>query len=440
MMSDLTRRRVLIAGGAAMATMAIANTARSQPAALDEIRIGSVVPSSTGALTTVITSINDFTGDAARQGALLGEARIGELASLEGTKLVLTTANAPTPQAASRAGNRLVATREIDALIGGVGDGQAEVLSTIAEAARIPFFNVGSPMSRRLDCNRFTFHLEASEAMYLDAMVSFGAAQGYRRWFIVNETGPAGEASRLRAVDAIGRHGAGGEAVGAISAIAGQPIYHPQLNAAQDAGADTILLLLRDLDQIVFYAQQENMDAVIPVIPFPHPNTQTRDYINASRDFAPATNPHFRVALWDATLSAAGAAEFNERYISQWGSPADSPAWAAYHAVKILYEAIRMIGTANGDAVVDYLENSGAEFDILKGPGTSFRSWDHQLRQPLYVVRVDQDAPWDLTVPSTRVAAAQFDRAIPNTAGDGGITERLDQFGDGLDGPICTVG
>ena len=243
---------------------------------------------------------------------------------------------------------------------------------------------------------------------------------------------------RSRSVQAINRLGLGGEEVGAASALVGEPFYGRQLNEARDAGADAILVLLSDTDQIVFVAQQESVGVVIPAVLFPHPNTQTRDYIAAVRQYAPVTNPHYRFALWDATLESDGAEAFNMGYIARWGDPADPPAWAAYHAIKIIYESISATGGTTGEDLVGFLENGGTEFDLLKGPGTSFRPWDHQLRQPLYLVRVDQEAVWDRLVPATRVAVAEYAATLPMEDA-GNPIDRLDLIGDGPHPRTCTL-
>jgi branched-chain amino acid transport system substrate-binding protein len=180
-----TRRRVLAGAGSALVASSLVSMSRAQTPPRD-LRIGLIAPSSSG-LTTMAASLNDLIGDAARQGALSTEATIGNEALENDLRLIILPANAPSPEAASRACRRLVATGDIDALIGGVGEGQADALGAIAEEAGVPFFNVGSPRDalRRGECRRFTFHIEASAAMYLDTIVDWGAGQGYRRWFIV---------------------------------------------------------------------------------------------------------------------------------------------------------------------------------------------------------------------------------------------------------------
>lgn len=94
-------------------------------------------------------------------------------------------------------------------------------------------------------------------------------------------------------------------------------------------------------------------------------------YMAASRQ-----SPHAkRIALWDPSLERYGAAQLNDRFRSFAHQPMDGSAWAGWVAVKLAWESF-----LRGARLVDF------QFDGHKGAPLSFRSWDHQLRQPLYAV------------------------------------------------------
>jgi ABC-type branched-subunit amino acid transport system substrate-binding protein len=440
-MINPTRRRLLVSGAALGGALFMPHIARAQSRPVDRIRIGVITPSSTGLL-PVFTPGDDLIGDAGRQGALMADGAVGEVAAQAGIRLDLMPSNAPTSDTAFRVVQRFVETDSVDAIIGGVGNGHAETISAIAEQAGIPFFNVASPnLELRRNCPRYTFHIDASAAMYIDALVLLGASQGYRRYFVVHENTPAGDELRQRAAVSVERLGGGATVVGAAAARPEEPFYGPQLTAADEADADVILLLIGDVDQLVFTAQEQSLEISLPLLPLPYPNTQTREYVREVRQMSPETNPDFRVTLWDASLAQpAEAAEFNNRYIRQWGAPAEAPAWAAYHAVKIIVDTVIATGSTDPEAFVDYLESSGAEFDVTKGTAASFRPWDHQLRQPLYVIRVDQESVWDWEFPTTHVALANVVGELPNSdAGNGDPTARLDVLGDGPEAGDCRL-
>lgn len=428
------RRDFLAAGAAVTASAGLFGTgARAQ--ADTTIRVGAVFPSRSGQ-TRTLTSINDFVGAAARQGSMLAESRLGTLDP--GLDLFVLQASSPTPEAAVRAAERLIELEDVDALLGGVGEGQLEALIPLAEQAGIPLFNIGTQADRfrGADCARHVFHVEASDAMYLDAIVQSFAAQGYRRWFLVHFDTPHGQDMQTRAVRAIERYGEGGEAVGAASTFPGQPVYYDEIDRAVRADADVILVMLDAIDQIAFYGMLQTSGAGIQAVSYPDPVTQTRDYALALRQLTRGFTPDARFHLWDPTLEANGAAEFNEAYLGRFSGIADPTAWSAYAATKVFYETVRAVGSTDTNAIIEHLE-SGAEFDLFKGAGTSFRPWDHQLRQPLYQGRIAVDleveqAMVGATIPS-QLGIVEIEAALPG----GETAEALDQLGDGPEASSC---
>lgn len=82
-----------------------------------------------------------------------------------------------------------------------------------------------------------------------------------------------------------------------------------------------------------------------------------------------------RIVDWHPSLTKFGAEQLNQRFETRFGSPMEERAWAAWMAVMAATEAA--------------LRNTTLErlrFDGHKGARLSFRSEDHTLRQPLYVV------------------------------------------------------
>jgi hypothetical protein len=114
-------------------------------------------------------------------------------------------------------------------------------------------------------------------------------------------------------------------------------------------------------------------------------------YANASR-MARMPSVH----LWSPALERYGAAQLNDRFRSEFHRDMDSDAWCAWFAVKIVWEsAMRMRGDGP-EALRHHLSNQATQFDGHKGAPLSFRSPDHQLRQPLYAIaggRPPQDVP-----------------------------------------------
>jgi hypothetical protein len=91
------------------------------------------------------------------------------------------------------------------------------------------------------------------------------------------------------------------------------------------------------------------------------------------------------VTAWDPHLERFGAAQLNARFEARFRRPMSSAAWAGWFAVKVAWEASQRARSTEARAIAQYLERDGTQFDGQKGVPLSFRRWDHQLRQPLYV-------------------------------------------------------
>jgi hypothetical protein len=92
-----------------------------------------------------------------------------------------------------------------------------------------------------------------------------------------------------------------------------------------------------------------------------------------------------RAAAWDARLERFGADQLNQRFRVRFGEGMDSQGWVGWFAVKVLWESTLRARTTERGALLRYLGSDAAQFDGHKGRPLSFRGWDHQLRQPLYV-------------------------------------------------------
>lgn len=98
-----------------------------------------------------------------------------------------------------------------------------------------------------------------------------------------------------------------------------------------------------------------------------------------------------RAVAWDARLERFGADQLNQRYRARFGEGMDSQGWAGWFAVKMLWESTLRARSVQPAALVAYLSSDAAQWDGHKGRPLSFRAWDHQLRQPLYVAAASGD-------------------------------------------------
>jgi branched-chain amino acid transport system substrate-binding protein len=82
--------------------------------------------------------------------------------------------------------------------------------------------------------------------------------------------------------------------------------------------------------------------------------------------------------------------------MKRWGRPPDNQAYGDYVAVHAIAQAIEKARSTDSAKLVAALEGhtlSGTT-DGLKGRPLTFRAWDHQLLQPMYVVAAKDKAKW----------------------------------------------
>ena len=421
----VSRRQVLF--GLLGVALALASAGQlSQASTLKEIRIGAVLPTKTGASPIGGAVSYQVLGDAAYRGVIMGEEEYAANAELLGLKLKVLVSTAPDPAAARRAATRLITQQGATSLIGGFGTEQALALAEVGAQHKVPFFNIGAPSDtlRGAACNRYTFHVEASDAMYLNALAAWFIRAGYRRYFFVVGDSTEQRAHHQRMVQSLKERHFGGKEVGQSVVAPQSPLYTKVFEQIRKTKPDVIVMMLEPVAQLDFLAEFEGSGLTgIPATGYPDPVAQTRTFYVASRNASARAGSGHRAALWEATMDAYGARELNARFRERWNQPMDPSAWAGYEAVKMLFETASRAGTIDGEKLVEYLERPQTSFDVHKGIGVSFRPWDHQLRQPLYLVKINPEAKSALDL-------AMLVGELPEIYKPGtDPVERLDQIG-----------
>ena len=363
---------------------------------------------------------------AVRQGATMVAEEFGLNATMLGIDFGVPIGVAADAATAVAEAQRLVDEEGAFALVGGWGGLEiADALSEWSAERGVPFLNAGesADVLRNEACKPTTFHVEPSDAMYLDAMAGWYVRSGFRRWFVLRSDDARGEALHERARWSLNERHFGVRIVG-DEAVADTGEVEEVARRIRRANADLIVLLLSAEEQLGWLTALEGEGLELPVAAHADAETQTRTFMAASRDAAPTLGAGQRILAFEATLDAYGAREINARYRARWEEPMDPPAWAAYQAVKILYEAAFFGRSTAASDVLGRLTAEGAVFDLWKGIGATFRPWDRQLRQSMYLVEIreQEPEPFRLGLLVGELPAIYLPGTDP--------TERLDQIGD----------
>ncbi|HEX2207822.1 MAG TPA: ABC transporter substrate-binding protein [Longimicrobium sp.] len=156
-----------------------------------------------------------------------------------------------------------------------------------------------------------------------------------------------------------------------------------------------------------------------------HVEASARMYADALAARGGGSADAANAVLWHPSLERFGAAQLNDRFRARFGAEMDDAAWAGWMAVKVLWEASLRARTVEAAGLRAWLERDSTQFDGHKGWPLSFRAWDHQLRQPLYLVAAD----------GARVVAEVPERR----AEEGSARELLDRLGADAAASTCRM-
>ena len=163
-MNDSTsrvRRGVLKAGAAAAALGALGFPAISRGQA-EAIRIGHLTP---------LTGFLGPLGEYAVMGVNLAVDEINASGGVMGRKIELIAEDSVNPQTASTKAARLIERDKVVAIVGEISSASGLAIAQVAQRNKILFFNTGcnSDELRGKACNRYMFHTEAANTMYVYA-------------------------------------------------------------------------------------------------------------------------------------------------------------------------------------------------------------------------------------------------------------------------------
>ena len=373
-------------------TFAVRGFAQSSRSQL--FRIGTVFPIPTGNAAEA-----DILGSSAQAGALFAE---GLLGNDTGFIPKIFMSSGPTVEATYRAAQRLVATEEVNALIGGFSVEQTHVLSQVAEEAKVLFFNIGTSDDTVQKSSKYahTFHVEASSSAYLQALVTWFASLNRHHWFCVYSSSPKNK-MRYRTASKLIEDNDRASLVGSTAVGLGVDAYasyRDVIEQIRKVKPEAILLLLRPEDHDFFLSQYEFAGLEALITGFPDQLTQTRQAYTRSLQSAPHVGAGYRAALWEVTSRTPEAQALNENFMARTGTLMQSPTWAAYAAVNVLLDTARKTQATELEVLRAYLESEAASFDVQKGSRVAFRAHDHQLHQPLFIVKLTEGGAFSTAI------------------------------------------
>jgi ABC transporter substrate binding protein (PQQ-dependent alcohol dehydrogenase system) len=224
-------------------------------------------------------------------------------------------------------------------------------------------FNIrhGDAELRQEACGATLFHTMPSLAMRSDALAQFLAARNWLRVLVLE-----GEAEADRTFSAAFQASARKFGLSVVAVrpfvLSNDPREREQNNVA--------LMTAEPAHDVVFLADDYGeFGRYVPFATYlPRPVVGSEGLV---------------ASAWHWTWERHGAPQLNQRFGKLAGRLMADEDWAAWAALRVVVEAIAQTRTTETAQLRATLTAEDFTFDLYKGFPGSFRSWDHQLRQPV---------------------------------------------------------
>lgn len=329
------------------------------------------------------------------RGTTLAIDEVNAAGGVLGRKVDLLAEDSVNPATAVTKAQKLIERDKVACLLGEINSASALAIGDVAGKAKIVYINTGanSDALRGSNCNRYMFHVEGSNTMYTKTIGTWQKQQNLikgAKWYFLTADYAFGQ--DLYRVSSRFLRENGGVILANDLVPTNTPDYSAYILKIRNAKPDFVYLNLAGVDQTTFLKQYKEYGLSVPLA---GGVMDTVPFWAAGID---ALSGYWQ-SLWYHGLTVPQSLAFTKKFVGQFGYPPDNQAWGDYVAAKILTRAIAEAKSTESLKLVEYFEK-GASFDILKARKGSFRKWDHQLLQEMYVVKVKDKAKmkdkWDI--------------------------------------------
>jgi ABC transporter substrate binding protein (PQQ-dependent alcohol dehydrogenase system) len=242
----------------------------------------------------------------------------------------------------------------------------ATTLSEVATAFKgkdVVFFNVSAPEDslRQAQCQANVFHTLPNHAMQADALVQYLVAHQWKEVLVLEGSNPADQLLTAAFERAAKRYGA--------KIVAKRPFVLGNDPRERDKNNIALLTGAADYDAVYIADSQGEFArnaAYQTLLPRPVIGSEG---LNA--------------LAWNWAWQRHGAPQVEKRFEKIASRRMSDPDWAAWIAVKTIATAVQQTNGDDFNKLRAFLTANDTTLDGAKGSASSFRPWDHQLRQPL---------------------------------------------------------
>ena len=294
------------------------------------------------------------------------------------------------PAVAVQKAMKLLDRDKVHCLVGGILSAEAFALGDLAQQRKVAYINTaGNNDGQR--CHRYVFSIDHSMTQMANALVPWLVSNRGKRWYFINHSTPAAQF----AAEKVGAMltASGGTVVGTDNVPLETADFSAHLNKLKAAGPDLAFFCVGGIPLVNLLKQYKEFGLRGKIEVSGYTINQS-DAWNMGID----TFSGVWAGLWYYKQKTAGSPEFTARFTKKFGKPPENDSWQGYFGVRTVIEAIRTTQSTDGKAIVEAIENM--KFDGFKGRPLYYRMLDHQLMQPLYIMRAktkqEAEDEWDL--------------------------------------------
>lgn len=369
--TPVSRRRVL-GGAAALGTIAVTGFPAISRAQAEAIRIGHLTPR-TGFLGPL--------GEYAVQAIDLAVEEINAGGGVMGRKIELLKEDSVNPQTASTKAERMIERDKVACIIGEISSASCLTIAQVAQRTQNLFINTGgnSDALRGANCNKFMFHIESQNSMYVKtcgrSLMQQGLVKG-KKWYSLTADYAFGH--DLLKVAKRFMEGNGGQFAADKLVPTDATDFSPLLLEIRSAKPDLVISNLAGNQITNFLKQYSEFGLTHPVAGF---GFDTALAWAAGKGNFLGTWP----VVWHHLLDTPGTKAFVAAFTKKYGRPPENQAWGEYNMMKIVAQSMAEIKSTEATKLIAHWEK-GPKFDVMKTRPGYFRASDHQFMHEMYTV------------------------------------------------------
>lgn len=336
------------------------------------IRIGHLTP---------LTGFLGPLGEYAVLGIKLAVEEVNRAGGVMGRQLELISEDSVNPSTAATKAQRLFERDGAVVLIGEISSASGLAIAQVALRNRRIFVNTGcnSDELRGKACNKFMFHTEAANSMYVRAvgrsLLRDNMVKG-KKWYSLTADYAFGH-DLLRVAKKFMTDNGGQFAADELVAT-DVTDFSPYLLKIRQARPDLVVSNLAGNQITNFIKQYTEYGLQFPVAGF---GFDTAVAWGAGEDNFGGIWP----VVWHHDVDSASSKAFVDAFGKRYGKPPENQAWGDYLSLKMLTQAMTEIKSTDSAKLVEHLEKE-PQFDILKARKGYFRAYDHQLVGEMYTM------------------------------------------------------